>query len=67
MSRVTIAGVAEEMYLVLHLITLESETGKPLRADLLERAQKALADADRISQFRELVYGTNSGNQPDLA
>ena len=66
MPRVTIADVAEEMYLVLHLITLESESNKPLRPDLLERAQKALAQADRISQFRELVYGKNSGNQPDL-
>lgn len=66
MARTTIASVAEEMYLVLHLITLESESNKPLRPDLLERAQKALADADRISQFRELVYGNKSG-QPDLA
>lgn len=64
MSRVTVSQVAEEMYLVLHLITLESETGKPLRADLLERAQKALAEADRISSFRELVYGGKS--QPNL-
>lgn len=56
MARVTLAQVAQQLYVALHNVTIEAEAGKPMPEAILKVCQDALDQADRIKLLRTAVY-----------